>query len=75
MAEERQMSQEIEVEIEAKALMIEFEALKVEAKGQEMADLLAIADFTSEVIDRRGKQYLDVADRMREVAAVLKRLL
>ena len=62
-------------EIEVQALMVEFEALKVEAKGQEMADKLAIAEFFSGVVDQRCKKYLDVADRMREVAAGFKRLL
>lgn len=59
----------MEESIDLRALMIEFEALKVEAKAQEMMDRLAIAEFTSEMVSRRGKKYLDIANKMRDIAS------
>lgn len=61
-------------EIERQALMVEFEALKVEAMGQEMSDRLDLDGATVMTASQSKRRYTEIAGGMRDVAKRLREL-
>lgn len=61
-------------EIERQALMIEFEALKVEAAGQDWACRLDAEGHMAGAVYEAERKHKDIADKMRRIADQLREL-